>query len=195
MNRELIKKHRAEFEHWVNGGDVLAKCHKGWEPVEPWSMLTKTIIIINDDYVEFRKALAEGKTIQVDEAHQYGDDFGWLDGHGCYWVNTPKPNFSLNLHCYRIKPDEPKFKVGDFVRTEYNAIYQITETNLVHGTEHFKPWKPQPNEWCWFWDDSSQRPIISQFIGMSNGGSYLPDIASTCYSHCEPFIGTLPTHL
>lgn len=67
MNKELIKKYKPEFEHWLNGGKLLIKLSTGWEPVPldyAWH-LTSKLIIIDDEYVELRKALAEGKTIQV----------------------------------------------------------------------------------------------------------------------------------
>ena len=67
--------------------------------------------VINDEFYEFRKALAEGKSIQMlcryDSMEPIWDDMteviksiGFVD---------VKEN-------YRIKPEEPKFKVGDLVQ-------------------------------------------------------------------------------
>ena len=66
--------------------------------------------VINDEFCEFRKALAEGKSIQMlcryDKMEPIWDDMteviksiGFVD---------VKEN-------YRIKQEEPKFKVGDWV--------------------------------------------------------------------------------
>lgn len=68
MNKELILKYKTEFDHWLNGGKLRHKAYGKWEQTNNiWSCRTADIaaVVIDDQYVEFRKALAEGKTIQI----------------------------------------------------------------------------------------------------------------------------------
>lgn len=87
------------------------------------------------------------------------------------------------------------FKVGDWVRAPSGSIYQINETNILHGIEHFTPWQPKEGEWCWFLDNSGEL-TLKQFLQMC-------PIVPTNYiskqglisGSVEPFIGKLPTFL
>ena len=70
--------------------------------------------------------------------------------------------------------------------------------------------KPQPNEWCWFWNDETDIPRLRQFISASNPFDR-PTVYTThpdpvtvmsraycgieSYNYCEPFIGDLPQNL
>lgn len=72
MNKELIKKYKKEFDYWVNDGTLLVadSYEKRWITLTKnvWLCETTTknlLIIIDDKYVELRKALAEGKTVEV----------------------------------------------------------------------------------------------------------------------------------
>ena len=113
MDVELINKHWNEFVaymredtklsiQWtnINGSKWEDVDYFSWEDVE-CAGGTITAIVINDEYVEFRKALAEGKTVQYkhysDELFSDLENFPFKDGYD-----------------YRIKPDEA-FKVGDYV--------------------------------------------------------------------------------
>ena len=60
MNKELIKKYKKEFDHWLlDGGELIYHYAVGWEPITGWGLPTETIIVINDEYVEFRKKICE----------------------------------------------------------------------------------------------------------------------------------------
>ena len=118
MNKELIKKYKAEFEHWLNGGELLYsyiddkllwksmdEIDKNMYPVytrNPFQLSEHHIIIINDEYVEFRKALAEGKTIQIaglnPKAHPTIYKNSYVDMEGGL--------FDKAIELYRIKPEE-----------------------------------------------------------------------------------------
>ena len=110
MNKELIKKYKQEFEYWLNGGKLQAKfVYDEWveAPKDIFSYnMVNFVLVIDDEYVEFRKALAEGKIIQYRNlkvnAFKNWQDLGNLKFN---------PNFE-----HRIKPEEPKFKVGDWIR-------------------------------------------------------------------------------
>ena len=68
--------------------------------------------------------------------------------------------------------------------------------------------KPQPNEWCWFWNNEIDIPKLRQFISASNPfdgptvyitqadpstGMSRAYCGIESYNHCESFIGQLPT--
>ena len=124
MNKELIKKYKVEFNYWLNGGELLYsyiddkllwksmdEIDKNTYPVyirNPFQLSEHHIIIINDEYVEFRKALAEGKTIQM---------YCKYDGVPPFWDDMTEViksiGFVMTKDNYRIKPEDHKFKVGD----------------------------------------------------------------------------------
>ena len=157
MNKEVIKTYFKEFTHWLNGGELLQATYFGDKPVTLW--ITPDIIdwkldvkyIINDEYVEFRKALAEGKTVQC--FRMMGGE--WIDLGEC---NDVHQNFEGLLKNYRIKPDEPEFKVGEYVidTEDSNAIKRMNETMLAHSTKHYKRWtleEADDDEWVLAWDE------------------------------------------
>lgn len=109
MNKELIKKYKEEFDYFIsqNQNQVLMgkKDHFTnkikWYPSvsNPFLELSDSIIIIkNDEYAEFRKALAEGKTIQI--INKFSNE----------WMDLPIVAFSDPAEYYRIKPEELIFK-------------------------------------------------------------------------------------
>ena len=56
--------------------------------------------------------------------------------------------------------------------------------------------KPQPNEWCWFWNVSDfNAPILSRFCNMKDNLFKCTNSKQILFTHCEPFIGQLPTIL
>jgi len=202
MNKELINNYKAEFDHWLNGGKVILLDRTQTYVVQEdstWNFNEGYTPIINDEYVEFRKALAEGKTIQGNK-REPGMAEDWQD------IRADKEGV---LKAYlpsalRIKPYEPKFKVGDWVYPNKNRIPQkiaYIDADIVDcGHESLRYyestcelWKPKPGEWVvhTVTEESFQ---VGLYVGMENemhsieGNSYLVD-------HIEPYLGTLPTHL
>lgn len=208
MNKELINKYKAEFYHWLNDGSVLIKSDLGWCPIAKefhWgnNQPINSLLVINDEYVEFRKALAEGKIVQ------------YLGQSSNVWHEVPEPDFNLHPTCYRIKPDEPKFKVGDFVTNESLKITrQITKVDddfiyfkegswaLPHVEGFINKlilWTPIKGEWCWFWDKCTpHRPTLRQYdifpeeYGEEN---MFHDSEQNPFDFCEPFLNSRPSHL
>ena len=217
MNKQLIKKYFGEFKYWLAGGNVQVyykkdggpkwltdeECieyegHDNFNHIMQNSLKPKDVlIIIDDEYVEFRKALAEGKTIQY-----YVDGFvGWQDVK------------SLNQPCtdpdsFRIKPDAPKFKVGDWV-VHNGVIKRVTMTvnglinsldkqlAVIKKEESLELWKPKINEYFWYKND-----LVKFDESQTNAGVLLQSIRGCSYypsedfeDFCEPFIGQLPTIL
>lgn len=225
MNKELIKKYKAEFDHWLNGGEILVSDNGNLWEIPDYNVWTDTIVpyyrvIINDKYVEFRKALAEGKTVEV--LHYTGykefDQNPWkLFAIGVSIFDKPVEN-------YRIKPEKPKFEVGDWVIIEglepFNGIFKILGHIIIEGINcydvgfeikvpetYITLWQPKEGEWCWFWDEYLNKPQLEQFnkmiVGFECGISYFL-YAPKCNKFingqigskfCEPFIGNLPDSL
>jgi hypothetical protein len=224
MNKELIKRYLNEFMHWLNGGSLCiyrTDTKQFWEPTtifnwDPENPET-VVYIINDEYVEFRKALTEGKTIQIyDVIKQHIsnpnlDKYGWRD----FKSFTQSSAFSKSVGSYRIKPEEPQFKVGDWITNHGKLVGCVTKTDTEFV--YFKPinkdsegslyllkddkqfdnnielWQPKPNEWCWFWEHNSDTYAdIAQFKEL-----YKDKFKSTnmIWNYCAPFIGELPPHL
>lgn len=226
MNKELIKKYKAEFNHWLNGGELLYsyiddkflwksmdEIDKNMYPVyirNPFQLSEHHIIIINDEFVEFRKALAEGKVVQ--EQDYYSKQ--WFD------MKTPDFHEASDTQyegVYRIKPEEPKFKVGDWVVEIHSTTKaQVLElfgnqirvklcypdAIITTDSSDFIPWIPKKGDWCWFLN-KSRIPVISQFHSLEIEGNrkYSATFPNTphpmigYYDYCEPFIGNLPTTL
>jgi len=232
MNKELIKQFNKEFNHWLNGGSLL---HKNILNTYAWldsdidriwrngasfpSSHYQPVIIINDDYVELRKALTEGKTIQIncmkDDAKPYWqDDDEVMETH----------EFEFDVNSYRIKPNKPEFKVGDWVTRksfgckifesfgdapsencnmirsiDKNGNYEISAhvggMYTTYKAEHLKLWKPKMGEWCWVYNAKGVIPQLKQYTGEPNiyyAGINNADDTIT-WKFCEPFFGVLPT--
>ena len=109
MNKELIKKYKTEFDHWLNGGKVISKytlipTWSNCQSEDIWRIpdknISKVLIVINDEYATYRKALAEGKIVEV--ATDYNDVDGYI------WKSMEDKEFHhFNIDEIRIKPEEP----------------------------------------------------------------------------------------
>lgn len=225
MNKELIKKYKKEFDYWVNEGELLIgyKSKVGqieWNTLiqDDWDYcLSKFTIVINDQYVEFRKALAEGKTIQYyDCVFQHElcvnlDKYDWID----LSIATSSFTFSDKLK-YRIKPEEviesietkePDIKIGDFViRKDFNETYkcmnikddlvdlQAGTRQITIGIKHITHWQPQHGELCWFTDNPSDDSIATLgYFDELIKGNYYKDSRGYSWNYCEPFLNSKPS--
>ena len=210
MNKELINKYKPEFDHWLKEGSVLINSDLGWCPIATefaWScnISVDALFVINDEYVEFRKALAEGKTIQLNEAHKFADsNRGWVD---LYCISLGKSTHLFPVNYYRIKPDEPKFKVGDFVRYIHTTYPRALEINNINGGRYYfinskmsclehelEPWTPVKGEWCWFYDKASNKySHLAKFNEMWK--NKFRSTTDTPWQFCEPFLNSIPSYL
>lgn len=217
MNLETLKKYWNELEHYKNGGSLLARIwitddndgdesYTIWYKVgcECWDInkvfnytldYHKLQIIINDEYSIYRKALAEGKIIQINNSNPET----WID------IDTDKLA-NYNPSFLRIKPDEPKFKVGDFVtplnRNINYSVWQIDKVlscnTLVSGSTMLDPrtiqlWMPVKGEWCWFYDSKSNKcAVISQF--KEKWKNKFRSTTDTHWQFCEPFLNSIPSY-
>ena len=214
MNKELIKKYKAEFEHWINEGNVQAFYKNDDEPkwltdkecmdydgddnfshiIENSLGLDDVLIVIDDEYIEFRKALAEGKTVQY-----YVDSFtGWQDVKS---IKQP----CMHPDSFRIKPEEPKFKVGDWI-TDGIEVWQHKENCRVKNQTNWNLWKPKEGEWCWVgYKLMKFNKLIKEDYSTTfefifpdrdaDGYKIKEHILERHLQVVEPFIGQLPTNL
>ena len=105
MNKELILKYKTEFDHWLNGGKLRHKAYGKWEQTNNiWSCRTADIaaVVIDDQYVEFRKALAEGKTIQIAGLNPKAHPTIYKNSY----VDMTGGLFDKAIELYRIKSEE-----------------------------------------------------------------------------------------
>jgi hypothetical protein len=122
MNKKLIKKYKAEFDHWLNGGEVFYKnYHEDYWYTNNyggiWVVDEVEAVVINDEYSEFRKALAEGKTVM------YKDSNGYDAVHrGGFFKQYPDK--------YWIKPDEPK---GRFIPEDGEDYFTVGEQGIIRS--------------------------------------------------------------
>ena len=216
MNKKLIKTYKAEFEHWINGGNVQAFYKKDDEPkwitdeecieYEGYDNFTHilqnslepedVLIIIDDEYIEFRGALANGKIV---EYLDFRDE--WRDlKENCVLIEA------IPLKDLRIKP-EHKFKVGDWVI--HNGVHkQVTkaidgyidsldnQVAVIMKEESLELWEPKEEEYFWYKNDLVKFHETQKNLGLllqsARGCSYYP-AEKNFEDYCEPFIGKLPS--
>ena len=206
MNLELIRKYLPEFNSYVKGQPLTLGYKTHWGTYEwtdlvwaDWdSSINEHIIIINDEYLPYRKALAEGKTVQYMNSNgeikslDDWDNIGWKQFKGC-------------VENYRIKPDEPEFKVGDWITVNgptgtftecisgiADDTYTLSGTNICYKSQASK-WEPKEDEVCIFWDNHSAGAFIDKFKYLSNNGKYHTE--RSFWITCMPFTGILPPHM
>lgn len=219
--KELLEKYWNELEHYKNGGKLAGRrwvidpndgdsSFTIWYEIDScstWMMkdlLTnpqdRLELIINDEYSIYRKALAEGKIVQ------------YLGQYSNMWHEVQEPDFNLHPTCYRIKPDESKFKVGDFVRYVHSTTAIALEINNINGNRYYftnsemsclkhelELWIPVKGEWCWFWDKCTpHRPTLRQYDIFPEGygeENMFHDSEQNPFDFCEPFLNSQPSHL
>lgn len=194
MNLELIKKYEKEFLHMLHGGKLMFKPNdkQVWfdSVTSPIDWTVEGLYVIDDEYCIYRIALAEGRTVEVYAT--YGlkvlDEQPWRRfAIGC-------STFDLPVECYRIKPEEPKFKAGDWVtHIEVEKPWQITDNSLKHlDNRDLIKWEPKGGEVCIFWDTRGSHAIIDTFRYKTNNKYHTEN---TFWDNCMPFTGVLPPHI
>ena len=125
MTREQWKEHKKAiiwFLEQPEGTEIWCRGKADdteWILVDNPSWSTENIYVINDKFSEIRKAIADGKQIQIRKFQTWDD------------LDVKDPNFEpeLSINCYRIKPEIkfPIFKKNDFmvVRFENDKKYRI----------------------------------------------------------------------
>ena len=203
MNKELIRKYKDEFDHWLNDGKLLHKDEFGnWENTRDiWDLRSERIkaVVINDEYVEFRKALAEGKIVEYLNFKKE-------------WKNLVEYRRILEgipLKELRVKPERHKFKKGDWVihNGKYKRVTKVidgyidsldNEVAVIMKEESLELWEPKEKEYFWYKNDLVKFHDTQINLGLllesARGCSYYP-VEKNFEDYCEPFIGQLPTIL
>ena len=167
MNKEVIKANKDCFDYWLDGGKVWTKPNV---PNGEWHIITtptfeKDYKYVQDDkYSDLRKAQVDGKVIQYTNSNHETKD---LED----WDNVSFRQFKGDVGSYSIKPDEPKFNVGDWVVYGNNiqiikAIreYEGLELNCltIVNSRDCELWQPQEGEVVCVRDNKSQMWMINE---------------------------------
>lgn len=201
MNLNLIRKYEKEFLHMLHGGKLMFKPNdkQVWfdSVTSPIDWTVEGLYVIDDEYCIYRIALAEGKTVEVYVLHGVKglDEQPWRQfAIGC-------STFNLTPECYRIKPEEPRFKVGDWIR-QGDRVFQYTYKDLQYDKanpthcQNDEKWEPKEGEVCIFWDNKHTNEAIIARYSHSERSFYYPlKKPNSCYQNCMPFISTLPPHM
>ena len=212
MTREQYQKHKEAIQWFYEqpqGTKIWENKFGEWELTTVPLFDTVYDYAINDEYAEFRKAIVDGKQVESKVEYFTG---GSSSDENRQWKLDTSGKFVHNPKYYRIKPDEPKFKIGDWVvpkidilSNDYTYYMDIPMQYFISSTwknedttKFFKQWGPRQGEWCWFWSDVKM-PYLGQFKCMDDDFKhlYVVDLPNRhnvyTFEHCEPYIGTLPT--
>ena len=206
MNLELIKKYEKEFLHMLHGGKLKYFTGKEWlsySSAEIWTGNNDLKIVIDDIYCTYRTALAEGKIVEANYNKWVFPEISTKR-----WDTVTAEDFDrYGIDDLRIKPEEPKFKVGDYVRyihTNSPKPLRITNVNceryyfenaeIVLRTDEIEKWEPREGEICIFWDNYTEDAFISRFDYITNDDKYMC-VKQSWWDNCMPFEGKLPEHM
>ena len=201
MSKEIILKYLTEFNAWVKGQEVYVMFNNGGHRlVDSLEDFNKDVkyIVLRDSYFPYRTALAEGKTVQYMNSNgeikslDDWDNIGWKKFKGC-------------VENYRIKPEEPEFKVGDWITVNgptgtftecisgiADNTYTLSGTNICYKSQASK-WEPKEGEVCIFWNNDSNTAVIAKLRYIVSTGTYRTE--HSYWDNCMPFTGTLPPHM
>ena len=153
MNKKVIKANKAVFDYWLDDGKVL--CRSKNNPMESWNeikeplWLDKYHYIQDDTYIQFRKALAENKLLQVNVNY---------DVHNPDWRDTSTENanhsaffIAWKVEFIRIKPEEPMAMTN----TQYIALSKQTKVpiNILKSLSKKQLLNFGPDDFCEYNDD------------------------------------------
>lgn len=183
MTKEQVQKHGEVIKWFCDNpekGVWLRSPNGGWTFTRKpfWDIQCK--YVQNDEYAELRKAQADNKIIE----HKSPE----LN----VWYTKSKTSDFNTFTDYRIKPDEPKFKVDDWVYTEegylgkiishiYNNLYNIS--GLRFNAKVSRLWTPKEGDVVIFLDEPTPRILKLQTCNMMYAKSLFVN------SKCIPYIG------
>ncbi len=218
MRKETIIKYEKEFIAWCKGESVLLGAPTSmhdrnliWREVkdlDDWKPLD-TVYVLNDSYSIYRKALAEGKTLQYNFGNfgtnkkDFPDSWKDLDLSIGILADRACPEN------YRVKPEEPKFKVGDWV-IHNGVAKRVTkavdgyidsldnEVAVIMKEESLELWEPEDEKYFWYKNDLVRFHETQTNLGLllesARGCSYYP-AEKNFEDYCEPYFGKLPSNL
>lgn len=152
-------------------------------------------IVQDDKYADLRKAQVDGKTIQF-----YNTRNGMYDSRLAteQWHDTISICNTGRVSHHRIKPNEPEFKVGDWVIInaygDVNKYFKLSMSSDIeyclstlkhYGIDSIKLWEPKKGEECIFWDIQGVK-LIGKFNGMGYSKRYKCLEAKEAYQYIAP---------
>ena len=211
MRKETIIKYEKEFIAWCKGESVLLGAPTSmhdrnliWREVkdlDDWKPLD-TVYVLNDSYSIYRKAMAEGQIVQ--EQDYFNKQ--WLDMKTDDFHGASDTRYE---GVYRIKPEGPKFKTGDWV-IHNGVAKRVTkavdgyidsldnEVAVIMKEESLELWEPEDEKYFWYKNDLVKFHETQANLGLLlesvRGCSYYP-AEKNFEDYCEPFIGKLPSNL
>ena len=157
------------------------------------------LIAIDDEYIEFRCALANDKIVE------------YLDFRN-EWRNLKENCRKLEGVCLsrlRVKPERHKFKTGDWV-IHNGVAKRVTkavdgyidsldnQVAVIMKDESLELWEPNEKEYFWYKNDLVKFHETQKNLGLllesARGCSYYP-AEKNFEDFCEPYIGKLPSNL
>ena len=172
MRKETILNYEKEFLAWCKGESILlgapASMHEKplvWREVRDfndWKPLD-TVYVLNDSYSTYRKALAEGKTVQYNFGNHGINKRDFLNKWKDLDISIGILADRASPKNYRIKPEEPKFKVGDWVveihsttkaqvlelfGNQIRVKFCYPDAIITTDSSDFIPWVPKKSECC-----------------------------------------------
>lgn len=162
--------YRDKDGNWILTNKVDKLCHD-------------KICIQNDNYVNIRKAIADGYVIKYtcgEKNEKEIDEYAW----------DPTRRFYLVPECYKITKQK-RFQPGDwfvFV-ADTKSLMMVTEINEYNSNCSRRDgdavkWEPKNGEWCVFWnDDSKQEFIIAK---CSSKGFNFAEGHNNCWDNVAP---------
>jgi len=196
MNKQLIIDNKQAFDHWLNGRQIWYKKDQWYiaDITAPafWDNADMSIkIVINDEYVKFRKALAEGKEVQLKNVYGYDSNV-----KKDKWMKVDKIYTHIPLQYYRIAPKDI-FKIGDWIVSPTGKITQLIADDIPKQleTKGFNLWQPKSGEYHWFWSGFNT-PQLLQFSEYDVDAylAYIDTDIRDHFAYCEPCLA-LPTVL
>jgi len=176
MTVEQATKHKEIIKWWLDNPEKGVwfqnyksdKWHLSYKP----AFIELDTYVQNDKHAKARKWKADGKQLQRRTLWNDNCNFNksWNDYDKSNTISTNHNGTEVE---YRIKPNEPKLKAGDWVidngntNTEICQIRQIMlDCSVDDFDTRFKLWKPTKDEWCVFWNDNTSY-IIDEFKDMT----------------------------
>jgi len=175
MTEVQAKKHREVIKRFVDAPEKGIWCKsvgaiKEWNIVRDPTFYKDRIYVTNDEWAEISKQFIDDRT-----KVEYKESSGiWLPTQAV-GIETMRLN---NINDYRIKPDEPKFKVGDWVVTlignkkievvkgitkSIDGIFYYYLNSGTCSTKSLEKWIPKENELAIFWNDDMTESIIAKY--------------------------------
>jgi len=192
MNTQQIEKHGEVIKFFIDNPDkgVLRKIYEGTIN-EKWIVdydplfNISCVYVQNDEYAELRKLVIDTPSTQIQISYNCGE--AWYD-------KSIRKAFSMENQMLRVKPDEPKFKVGDWVIYDNQPEYELGQWSAKSiQSEYHRLWQPQEDDWCVFWDGYNKSYRVARFNKVATGkprvgkykdaqGNYFNNIAPLEYA-------------